>query len=94
MDNLENFYKNVKYLCKAKGIKIGELEAGVGVSKGYFSRVSKSGQKEIGVIKAFKIAEILGQDLESLINDDAWVDFRIKELQAEIEKLEKLQRSE
>jgi len=78
----------VKFICKDKGIKISDLEKKIGVSKGYISRL-KQGTKEIGLFKAYKIANILGCNLNDLIESETWKDARIKELQKELDELMK-----
>lgn len=63
--------KNISYLVKKKGIKIGNLESKIGVSTGYISRISKkSNGVATGVDIIMKIAKELGVAMEVLISVD------------------------
>lgn len=82
-----NFYNNVKFISKDKGIPIGELEKKVNVSPGYLSRMC-SESKELSVFKAYRIAQILEWNLMDLLETEVWKEFRIKELKKELAELE------
>ena len=84
---ITNFYNNVKYICKSKGMQIGDLEKKVGISPGYLSRLC-SESKELSVFKAYKIATILEWDLMDLLETEVWKEYRTNELKEELAKLE------
>ena len=68
MQDAINIYPNIKRLCKRKGVRIGELEKRIGVSAGYFSRVTSThGEKCIGIDKVISVANELGVDLTDLL---------------------------
>ena len=60
---------NISTLIQQRGIKIGELEAKVGVSAGYLSRLGKEDSKAIPAIDViWRIARELGVNIELLID--------------------------
>ncbi len=81
---MTRFCQNVKNVCKAKGIPIGELERKAGCSRGYFSKMKNN---EVGLWLAWKIASVLECSLDDLIKEDMWRIYRIKELEAELKFL-------
>lgn len=83
---IRNFYMNTIFLCKEKGILIGELEKKVGISPGYLSRLC-SESKQLSVFKAYRIAQILEYNLVDMLEKEIWKPIRIKELEAELEAL-------
>ena len=83
---MRKFYQNVKSVCKAKGIPIGEVEAKAGCSRGYLSHAKSKGS-EIGLWLAWRIASVLECDLSELLEEDMWRIYRIKELEAELKFL-------
>ena len=63
--------KNISYLVKKKGIKIGDLENKIGVSTGYISRISKKNNGvATGVDIIMKIAHELGVVMDVLVSVD------------------------
>ncbi len=62
---------NIKFLAKAKGINLGDLETGAGVSAGYLSRLSKEDSKSSPSIEMLtSVARKLGVSLDGLISYD------------------------
>ena len=62
---------NIRYLAKSKGINLGDLETGAGVSAGYLSRIGKEDNKSSPSIEVLSsIADKLGVSLDSLIGYD------------------------
>ena len=62
---------NIYSLAKERGIKIGDLEEGSGMSKGYLSRVAKpdyQGSPSIEMLDA--VARQLGVGIDFLVNFD------------------------
>ncbi len=60
---------NIRHLAKEKGINIGELETGAGVSPGYLSRIGKEDNKSSPSIEVLvSMAEKLGISLDTLIS--------------------------
>ena len=82
----ERFFRNLRIVCKNKGIQIGELETIVGVSIGYISRMEKNG-KSISLRNAYSLANIVGVTLDDLLRKDMFKEMRIKELEEELKKL-------
>ena len=61
---LENIYS----LAKEKGVKIGELESGSGVSVGYLSRLGKEDNTSVPSVETMdKMAEILDVTVDYLL---------------------------
>ena len=77
---------NLRYVCKDKGIQIGELERKAGVSLGYLSRMENKG-KSISLCKAYAFANIVGVTIDDLLRKDFFKEMRIKELEEELKKL-------
>lgn len=68
MEN-EKIIENIFTLANNKGIRKGELEEKIGLSKGYLSRLK--GKNELpSTEKMQRISEILGVSLERLLNED------------------------
>ena len=82
----ERFFRNIRFVCKNKGIQIGELETIVGVSLGYISRMEKNG-KSISLRNAYSLANIVGVTIDDLLRKDFFKEMRIKELEEELKKL-------
>ena len=61
---------NITYLSKKKGIKIGDLENYIGVSKGYISRFGKKNGISIGIDIVVSIAQKLEVSLDVLLFSD------------------------
>ena len=80
------FFSNIKCVCKEKGIKIGELERSVNISKGYLSRMRKEG-KGITLANAYFLAKQIDIPLDDLLNKDISKERRIKELEEELAML-------
>ncbi len=75
------FFKNINYLLKTKGIKVGELESYAEVSTGYISRVRKEENSKPGIDFIVKAAEkfgvsvddLIGVDMEKLTNTEVYI---------------------
>lgn len=80
------FHENLKWYCKNKGIKIGEIEESIGVSRGYISRLQ--GKKTISVGKAYLIAKIFGVSLDDMLSKSLWREEKERELLEQIRALE------
>jgi len=85
---LKNFSENARYLCKQKGKSIGELEKEIGVSKGYLSRIVNS-EKAISLANLYKISQILETTIDDLISKDMCLEWKIQELEKELDSLKK-----
>lgn len=69
--NTELFRQNLDNLLKAKGLKISELEAALGLSAGYISRVTgPESKRKLTADTLWKIAEILQTNIDDLLNKD------------------------
>ena len=58
---------NIEYLLKERNKRVGELEAEIGVSAGYISRISKEGGSKPGVDFIGKVAEALNVSIDTLL---------------------------
>ena len=83
---MRRFHQNVKSVCKAKSIPIRTLEVKAGMSVGYFSKMKTN---EVGLWLAWRIASVIGSDLNDLLEDPEEVSrrIRIEELEAELKFL-------
>lgn len=87
-DLMKMFSRNVRFICKQRGLNISYLEKQIGVATGYFSRLEKNGLK-ISLLNAYNASEILGVTIDDLLNKDISIEQRIAELKEELETLEK-----
>ena len=71
--------RNVKYLCLIHGVKIGDVEEEIGVSKGYFSRTHKDAS-DFSFCKAYKLAQFFVIPIDNLINFDFCREYHEQEL--------------
>ena len=62
----EKIYRNVKALCKEKGIKLGDVEQKIGLSVGYLSRRNK----KISVECLIDLADVFDLKMDDLIVKD------------------------
>ena len=90
--------KNVLYLLKKQGKKIGDLEASVGVAKGYLSRCKYGSKIRIPFSTMLMIADYVGTPLQDLVSDDFRTALEIEEIEKQMAELkclkEKLLREE
>ena len=80
------FHENLKWYCKNKGIRIGDIEETIGVSRGYISRLQ--GKNAISVGKAYLIAQIFCVSLDDMLSKSLWREEKERELWEQIRKLE------
>ena len=80
------FFENLKWYCKNKGIRIGDLEQSIDVSKGYLSRLY--GKSTLSVGKAYQIAQMFGVSLDDMLTKSIWKEEKERELREKIHALE------
>lgn len=80
--------ENIRYLCKVNSIRISCVEKQIGVSAGYFSRLSKS-IVNMSVDKLYKVSKIFNVSMNDIVERPLYKEDRIKQLKLELEKLEK-----
>lgn len=78
MRGIDLLHKNVKWLCKCRGMQMRDVEKEIGVSTGYLSR-----SKNLGIDKVMKIAEIFGLTIDELMKKD----FSYLDEQKKLEKI-------
>jgi transcriptional regulator with XRE-family HTH domain len=61
--------RNIRYLCKKRGIHLGEFEKTLGLSKGYFSRIGKT-RDDLPVTLVSQVAQSFGVQLDDLVYRD------------------------
>lgn len=94
MNGEQYFINNVYSIINhRKYVSVGKIENEVGLGIGYLSRV-KSGKAHIGLLKAWEIAKVLGEDLGDMVGKDyetayaqAEKEFKIMALQTELASL-------
>ena len=78
---------NIKAFCTMRGIQLGDLEASIGVSKGYFSRI-KANTRGVPFYKILMVADALGVSLEKLVDPYVVNTMEIERIERQIESLE------
>ena len=78
---------NIKAFCTMRGIQLGNLEASIGVSKGYFSRI-KANTRGVPFYKILMAADALGVSLEKLVDPYVVNSMEIERIERQIESLE------
>lgn len=68
MSRKDIILENIRYICKCRGLKIGDIERKVGVSAGYVARTKKRASPSFENIVRF--AEVLGVPWEYLADED------------------------
>jgi len=81
----ERIAANARFLCRSQGKKIGEMEAAVGVSTGYLSRVK--GKVMLRIDIGYALAEYLGVSMDDLVAPSLAKRVRIMELETELAEL-------
>lgn len=78
---------NIKAFCTMRGIQLRNLEASIGVTKGYFSRI-KAEPRGIPFYKILMAADALGVSLEKLVDPYVVNTMEIERIERQIESLE------
>ena len=90
--------KNILYLLKKQGKKIGDLEVSIGVTKGYLSRSKYGSKQRISLPTMLMAADFVETPLQDLVSEDFAKELELEEIQKQIEELkylkEKLLREE
>lgn len=83
--------KNIAYLTKKHGIRMGDLEKILGISTGYISRTSKNNStKKMSIDNVWRIARLFGVELRALLETDLQIPNKNTELLVRfLEKLRK-----
>lgn len=83
MELNEKIYCNIKYLCKLNKENLGDIENSVGLSAGYFSRLSYS-RSSLKLDAVYEIAKHFGMTIDELIHKD----IEVEKLEKRIQELE------
>ena len=86
MSITEKIAINAVTFGKLKGIQIYDIEQAAGVSRGYLSRLKKE-KNRMNVETAYAIAKFLDVSIEDLFTGKSIKEYRIAELEAEIERI-------
>lgn len=83
--------RNINYLTKKHGIRIGDLEKILGISTGYISRTAKNNSsKKMSIDNVWRIARLFGVELRALLETDLQIPNKNTELLVRfLEKLRK-----
>ena len=77
-----NLASNIQIICKSRKIRIGDVEKAAGLSTGYLARCRNgSFNRGISLDTAAEIARILGVSLNSLIDENLALIFKLHELE-------------
>lgn len=82
------FLENTKYYLKKQKIAISDFEKELGYSKGFLSRI-EARESGIGLNLADEIAKKLGKTINEMIENDLWLNERIRKLEKELNELKK-----
>ena len=85
--NNQLLVKNIRFLCKTNGLKVGDLEKQVGVHVGYFARLYND-ITNISATNLYKVSKIFDISMNDLIERNLYKEQRIKKLKKELEELE------
>ncbi|NLC96320.1 MAG: helix-turn-helix transcriptional regulator [Erysipelotrichaceae bacterium] len=66
--NKKRMFDNILFMLAESGMKIGELEASVGVSPGYISRTNKEEYGKPGIDFIVNVSNVLGISIDNLLN--------------------------
>ena len=80
----KTIYENVKYICLQKGIRISDVEKGIGSSPGYLSRTAAH---SMPCGKLISIGNLLDISLDELTDENYIHEHRKNEITARIESL-------
>ena len=88
MHNASLFTRNVRFIAKEKGIRIGDLERSVGLRPGYLSRWEDKKDSAPRLDVACRLADAIGESLSDLVQNDYKEYVRVNELQSELRQKE------
>ena len=69
--------ENIRYLCKVNSIQISCVEKQIGVSAGYFSRLSKS-IANMSVEKLYKVSKIFNISMNDIIEKSLYKEDKLE----------------
>ena len=81
--------RNIQYLTKKQGKKIGDLEDYCLVTRGYFSRLGNGSQRRLSLVLAILAAEFLECSIDELMSIDLAKEVELEEIEDKIAKLQK-----
>lgn len=84
----ERFYRNTRFLCRKRGVRMSELESLGGVSAGYIGRAAKRGSIRLDI--AYKTALRLGVSLDDMLSRDYKLEAKRRGLEAELKKINRM----
>lgn len=65
---------NITFLTNKNGMKVGELESMLDISAGYISRtIKENSKKKMSIDTVWKIAQLFGTDVDTLIEKEMWL---------------------
>lgn len=82
---MNHIVENIKTIARVNGIKLGELERGIGLSIGYFSRVKHG--KGISLYTAYRASQILECSLDIICDPNTANRLRKQAIMKEIDAL-------
>ena len=92
----ETVIKNIYFLARNKGIRISDIEKGIGVCQGYLSRCIKC-KGAFPLEKVLGAADVIGCPAANLFDENLLINVELDDLQSKIERLisrrEELERS-
>lgn len=82
---IKQFGMNVRALVKVSGIKMGEFEKSIGLSKGFISRLCSGNTEFISLAATIKIAKYFDKSIDDLLTKDFVKDCEKKILEKQLE---------
>ena len=80
--------KNIRFLLKRKGKKLGEMEEQIGLSRGYFSRCDNDHAKRISFPQMIIAADYVETPLQDLMSGDMAKELELVDIDIQISELE------
>ena len=80
--------KNIRFLLKRKGKKLGDLEDRLGVTRGYFSRCDNDSNKRISLTLMIMAADFLETPLQDLLSSDLVKKLELADIEIQMTELE------
>lgn len=81
--------KNIRFLLKRKGKKLGEMEEQIGLSRGYFSRCDNDHAKRISFPQMIIAADYVETPLQDLMSYDMEKELELADIEIQMTDLER-----
>lgn len=80
--------KNIRFLVKRQGKKLGDMEEWIGVTRGYFSRCDNDSEKRISLVLMIMAADYVETPLQDLMSGDMAKKLELADIETQLTELE------